>query len=196
MADRSRAPSPMSEDQIRAATIGEPTPLNGPVRLVEYDPRWPEWFGRESGRIAGALGGRAIRVEHVGSTSVPGLVAKPILDLLLVVANSADEPSYVSDLEAAGYVLRIREPEWQEHRLLHREDPEVHLHVFSDGSPEIERLLRFRDHLRTHPADRELYARTKRELAGRTWKFRQNYADAKTQVVEGILSRAWRADSP
>ena len=190
MADRSQASSPMSEDQIRASTIGEPTPLNGPVLLVEYDLRWPERFARESGRIAGALGDRAIRVEHVGSTSVPGLVAKPVVDILLVVANSADEPSYVPDLEAAGYALRIREPAWHEHRLLKREDPAVHLHVFSRGSTEVERLLRFRDHLRTHPVDRELYARTKRELAGRTWKFRQNYADAKSGVVEAILSRA------
>ncbi len=196
MTDPCRTSSPMSEEEIRAATIGDPHPLNGPVLLVEYDPRWPAQFARESGRIAKALGDRAIRLEHVGSTSVPGLAAKPILDILLAVANSADEPSYVPDLERVGYALRIREPAWHEHRLLKRSDPEANLHVFSVGSAEVERLLRFRDRLRTHPADRELYARTKRELAGRTWRFRQEYADAKTEVVEEILARAMRTPPP
>ncbi|EQD76402.1 protein belonging to Uncharacterized protein family UPF0157, partial [mine drainage metagenome] len=141
----------MSEEQIRRATIGEPTRLNGPVRLVEYDPRWPEQFAREAERIRTALGERAIRIEHVGSTSVPGLAAKPIIDILLVVANSADEPSYVPDLEAAGYVLRIREPHWHEHRLFKRPDMELGLHVFSVGSSEIQRMLAFRDRLRDNP---------------------------------------------
>ncbi len=185
-----RRPGPMSDEEIRAATIGEPAILDGPVLLVEYDPRWPVQFGREAERIRSALGRRAVRVEHVGSTSVSGLVAKPVLDILLVVENSADESSYAPDLEAAGFVLRIREPHWHEHRLFKGTDPDVNLHVFAVGSSEIERMLRFRDRLRTHPADRELYARTKRELAGRTWKFRQNYADAKSGVVEAILSRA------
>jgi GrpB-like predicted nucleotidyltransferase (UPF0157 family) len=129
-------------------------------------------------------------VEHVGSTSVPGLVAKPIIDILLAVANSADEASYVPALEAAGYVLRIREPDWYEHRLFKGPDTNINLHVFTQGSEEIRKTLMLRDWLRTNKADRELYARSKRDLASKKWKYVQNYADAKTEVIEGILERA------
>jgi GrpB-like predicted nucleotidyltransferase (UPF0157 family) len=109
---------------------------------------------------------------------------------LLIVPNSGDEPAYVPDLEAAGYVLRIREPEWYEHRVFKGPDTDVNLHVFSPGCIEIERMLGFRDWLRTHSEDRERYERTKRELASRQWEFTQNYADAKTAVVEEIIARA------
>jgi len=129
-----------------------------------------------------------MRIEHVGSTSVPGLCAKPIIDILLVVADSADEPSYVPALEAEGYVLRIREPHWHQHRLLKGPETEVNLHVFSVGSEEVERMRKFRDRLRADPKARERYARTKRRLARRTWKYVQNYADAKSEVVEAILA--------
>jgi GrpB-like predicted nucleotidyltransferase (UPF0157 family) len=184
-----------TEAELRAVTIGEPTRLQGPVRLVEYDPGWPARFDAEAARIRSALGARALRVEHVGSTSVPGLVAKPIIDIVLVVADSADEPAYVPALEQAGYILRIREPEWMQHRLLKDPAATVHVHVFSPGAAEIERLLRLRDRLRSSPEDRALYARTKRELATRTWEFVQQYADAKSDVIEEILARAG-ASSP
>ncbi|MGD0249969.1 MAG: GrpB family protein [Thermoplasmata archaeon] len=186
----------MTDDQIRQATIGEPTRLDGPVLLVEYDPMWPRLFAREAARIRAALGARAIRVEHIGSTAVPGLVAKPIIDILLVVTASADEASYVPALEAAGYVLRIREPGWHEHRLFKGPDIDLNLHVFSLGSGEIERVLSLRDRLRSSPADREVYAQTKRDLATKTWKYRQNYADAKAEVIEAILLRANASSAP
>jgi GrpB-like predicted nucleotidyltransferase (UPF0157 family) len=179
-----------SEEQLRAVHVGELKRLDGPVLLVEYDPEWPRLFEREAERIRGALGERALLVEHVGSTSVPGLPAKPIIDIALAVPDSADEAAYVPLLEAAGYVLRIREPDWFEHRLFHGPEVEVGLHVFSVGSPEIERMLAFRDRLRTDDADRALYLRTKRDLAARTWEYRQHYADAKSDVVEEILRRA------
>ena len=109
---------PMTEEEIHAARIGPPTLLNRPIRLVEYDPEWPRLFQREADRIRRALGERALLVEHTGSTSVPGLAAKPIVDILLVVPDSSDEPSYVPAMEAAGYLLRIREPDWWfQHRL-------------------------------------------------------------------------------
>ncbi len=184
------APGPLTEEELRKATIGEPTRLDGPVQLVEYDPSWPEQFAREARRIRSALGRRALRIEHIGSTSVPGLVAKPILDILLVVTDSSDEATYVPALESAGYVLRIREPNWHEHRLFKGPDTNVNVHVFSTGSVEIERNLAFRDRLRANAVDRELYERTKRELAAKNWKFVQNYADAKSDVVEAILARA------
>jgi GrpB-like predicted nucleotidyltransferase (UPF0157 family) len=168
--------------------------LDGPVLLAEPDPDWPRQYAVQQARIRAALGPRALVVEHVGSTSVPGLAAKPVLDILLAVHDPSDEPAYVPDLEAAGYQLHLREPGWQQHRLLRGTDPAVNLHVFPPGSEEGSRLLRFRDHLREHPEDRGLYERTKRELAARTWAVIQDYADAKSAVVEGIIARARAAD--
>ena len=121
---------------------------------------------------------------------MPGLAAKPIIDIDLVVADSSDEGAYVPDLEAAGYVLRIREPDWFEHRLFKGPDTNVNLHTFSDGCGEVDRMLAFRDWLRTHDEERDLYLAAKRDLAAREWKFVQNYADAKSAVVEEILARA------
>lgn len=181
---------PLTEEQIRNHTIGELRPLSGKIVIVDYDPRWPELFQQEAARIRGALGGRALQIEHTGSTSVPELAAKPIIDMVLVVADSADESSYVPDLEKAGYILRIRDADWHEHRMFKGSDREVHLHVFTAGCPEIERVVMFRDWLRTHPDDRDLYAGTKRALAQQEWKYGQNYADAKTPVIQEILRRA------
>jgi GrpB-like predicted nucleotidyltransferase (UPF0157 family) len=183
---------PMTEEQIRATWVGEPPVHDAPIELAEYDPRWPELFRREEERIRAALGERVVQLEHVGSTAVPGLAAKPIIDMCLVVADSSDEETYAPALEAAGYVLRIREPEWYEHRCFKGPDTNVNLHVYPEGCPEIERYLLFRDRLRTNQADRELYVRTKRELAQREWKYVQNYADAKTAVVEEIIAGASR----
>ena len=182
--------APATEEQLRAIVVGELQPLEQPIVLAGYDPEWPRLFEREAERIRGALGDRALKIEHTGSTSVPGLAAKPIIDIVLVVEDSADEAAYVPALEAAGYVLRIREPEWYEHRLLRAPDKSVHVHVFSPGCEEVERMVRFRDHLRANDDDRELYERTKRELAAHDWKFGQNYADAKTGVIREILARA------
>jgi GrpB-like predicted nucleotidyltransferase (UPF0157 family) len=178
------------EDELQPFTIGELQPLAGPIVLADYDPEWPVLFEREADRIRGILGERALRIEHVGSTSVPKLAAKPIIDIVLVVPDSADEPAYVAPLEAAGYVLRIREPDWHEHRVLKGPDTNVNLHVFSKGSPEIDRMLAFRDRLRANDADRRRYERSKRELAEGEWKYVQDYADAKTAVVEEIIARA------
>lgn len=181
---------PMTEEEIRAATIGEPATLSGPIEIVDYDPEWPRLFEDEAMAIRAALADRALMVEHVGSTSVPGLAAKPKIDILLVVPGSGDEPAYVPALEAAGYVLRIREPDWYEHRVFKGPNADINLHVFSPGCPEIDRMLRFRNHLRSSESDRHLYERTKRELAGKGWTHMQNYADAKTGVVEEIIARA------
>ena len=169
---------------------GELEPPAAPVRVVDYDPAWPEVFRAEAARIRGALGERALLLEHAGSTSVPGLAAKPVIDIVLAVADSSAEAAYASALETAGYRLRIREPEWHEHRLFQGREDRVNLHVFPEGCPEIGRMLRFRDWLRSNAADRDLYARTKRELAQRDWKSVQEYADAKADVVAEILARA------
>ena len=178
-----------TEEELRASHVSG-SPSAGRVVLVESDPEWPRLFEREAERIRAALGDRALQIEHTGSTSIPGLAAKPVIDILLVVADSADEAAYVPPLEAAGYVLRIREPAWFEHRLVKGADPTANVHVFSKDCVEIERMLLFRDRLRANDAERELYEQTKRELARREWKFVQHYADAKSEVVEAIIERA------
>jgi GrpB-like predicted nucleotidyltransferase (UPF0157 family) len=183
-------PTPRSDEELQALRVGELVPHDAPITLVDHDPRWPALFEREAARVRGALGATALRVEHVGSTSVPGLCAKPIVDMVLVVPDSADEPAYVAPLEAAGYTLRIREPDWFEHRLLKGPDTDLNLHVFGVGAAEIDRMLRFRDHLRTSEADREAYAEAKRRLARRRWRHVQHYADAKTSVIDAIMERA------
>ncbi len=182
--------TPATEADIEAYTVGGAHPQRGPIHLAEYDAAWPELFIREAARVKQVLGDSAIRVEHVGSTSVPGLAAKPIVDIVMEVTDSSDESAYVTALESHGYRLRIREPDWWKHRMLMGPDTEIHLHVFTVGCPEVDRMLRFRDHLRANPGDRELYEAKKRELASRDWAYIQNYADAKTDVVEQIMARA------
>ena len=189
---------PESRDEyMRAVTIGPRRRVDGPIHLAEYDPAWPRLYAREAARIRSLLGERVLLLEHAGSTSVPGISAKPIIDIVLGVADPADEPGYVPPLEAGGYVLRIREPEWHQHRVFKGPDTDINLHVFAADSPEIVRMLAFRDRLRMHPDERERYAATKRELAARSWTFVQDYADAKGEVVEAIIARALAdADSP
>ena len=165
-------------------------PLNGPIQIVDYDPEWPLQFEREAGRIRATLGPKVLQLEHVGSTSVPDLAAKPKIDMLLAVADSADEPAYVPDLQAAHYRLQVREPDWFEHRMFKGPDIDINLHVFSVNCPEIGRMLLFRDWLRKDTSDRELYQRTKYALASQHWDYMQHYADAKTAIVQEILARA------
>jgi GrpB-like predicted nucleotidyltransferase (UPF0157 family) len=182
--------APLTEEEILASAVGALVPHAATIELADYDPAWPELFRREDARIRSALGERLLLLEHVGSTSVPGLSAKPVIDMTMVVANSSDEDAYVPDLETAGYRLTIREPDWHEHRLLKGPDTNVNLHVFSEGCSEVGRMLAFRDWLRTHDDDRALYERSKRELAAQEWRYVQNYADAKSAVVGDILARA------
>jgi GrpB-like predicted nucleotidyltransferase (UPF0157 family) len=179
-----------TDDDIEAMYIGDPPIHNDVVQLVEYQSSWPEQFLREAERIHGALGPRALSIDHVGSTSVPGLAAKPIIDISLTVADSTNEAAYVPDLEAAGYQLRIREPDWYEHRLLKGPDGNVNLHVFNRGCVEVERMIVFRDRLRNDDDDRHLYERVKRELASRRWKYVQHYANSKSAVITTILTRS------
>lgn len=181
-----------TDDHLVRITVGDVRPLDGPVTLVEYDPAWPERYAALSRVIREALGDAVVLLEHVGSTSVPGLVAKPIIDIVLAVSDSAEELAYVKPLGAEGYVLRIREPEWYEHRMLENQAADVNLHVFTAGCPQIERMLLFRDLLRADPAERDRYAAVKHRLAARRWRHVQNYADAKAAVVDEIMT----ADGP
>ncbi|MEU1208812.1 GrpB family protein [Nocardia sp. NPDC005825] len=187
----------MDDDAIADAFLVEVQPYSVPVILEEYDPEWPARYEAEAEAIREALGAKVLCLEHTGSTSVPGLAAKPIIDMLLLVADTADETAYVPALEALGFTLRVREPDWFEHRCLVRrvEDGAPHsvnLHVFSPdrAASEIERILAFRDRLRTHDDERARYERAKRELAQRRWKYVQHYANAKSDVIEEIVARA------
>jgi GrpB-like predicted nucleotidyltransferase (UPF0157 family) len=186
----SRDMTGMSDDQLEAVTVGDLPPKYQEIVVADYDPIWPHWFESAAFRIREALGDQALEIHHVGSTSVRGLPAKPLIDIDLVVTDTTDEASYVPLLEAIGYELRVREPDWYEHRLLRGFDPPVNLHAFPQGCEEVDQMLLLRDWLRTHDDDRQLYARTKRELAAKEWKYVQNYADAKSEVVQEILARA------
>src|ERR671920_309868 len=148
----------MSDEPLETGLIGGTEKRE--IRIVDYDPDWPKKFETHAGRIADALGGSALRIEHVGSTSVPGLAAKPIIDILVVVPDSSDESAYLPRLEAAGYVLRVREPDWNEHRMFRTPEQDVHVHVYTAGCPEVERHLTFRDRLRHDADDRRRYERT------------------------------------
>lgn len=174
--------------------IVPPAPFSGQINLVEYDPTWPAQYDAVAARIRGAIGDTALLLEHAGSTSVPGIAAKNQIDVVLGVPDSTDEAAYVPALEAAGFEFAIREPEWFEHRLFRGRDPKVNLHVYSADCKEIGRMIAFRDWLRTHPVDRELYEREKRRLAERHWDTVQDYADAKTEVISEIVGRALAGD--
>ena len=181
---------PTSAERALRSTIGQPVAVNGPITIVPYDPTWPAQYEHEAASIQVALGDGIVSLEHIGSTAVPGLPAKPIIDIQLLVENSADEKSYLPHLEGAGYTLRIREPEWEEHRVFKRANPDVNLHVFSRGSLQAVRHLAFRDYLRAHADERDRYAAVKLELAARDWTYMQEYADAKNEVIDEIAARA------
>lgn len=184
------SPEHQGQDDPRGGLIGEREPLNDTIYLAPYNPDWPVKFSELAVRVRAALADRVLMLEHVGSTSVNGLSAKPIIDVLLVVEDTRRESAYVPSLEAQGFKLRRREPEWFEHRLFRHREIKSNLHVFSRGCPEIQRMLAFRDRLRSDPEDRLLYEATKRKLAAQIWAHVQDYADAKTGVVRAILDRA------
>ncbi|SEC90482.1 GrpB domain, predicted nucleotidyltransferase, UPF0157 family [Nocardioides exalbidus] len=160
--------------------------------LTDHDPRWAEAYAEHERRIRAALGPAAVQVEHIGSTSVPGLAAKPIIDVLVTVADITAEEDYLDQLVAAGYDLRVREPG---HRLVRTPELDAHIHVMEVGDPLAEDYLLFRDRLRTDDADRALYERTKRALLEQDWADMNAYADAKTEVVTAIKERARAAVS-
>ena len=179
-------------DEVAKVRVGGQPPRT--IEVVPYDARWPSEFGRLSTKIRAALGQRVLALEHVGSTAVPGLAAKPVIDADLTVADSADEAAYVPALEAAGFVLRIREPDWEEHRLLTFEDPRTNLHVFSPDAREPRRHVLFRDWLRTSDADRAAYAGLKSELGLRGFTDGMDYNNHKGALVYDIYERAFAAD--
>ncbi len=154
------------------------------IVIVGYSEAWPARFATERRRIIAALRERALAVEHVGSTAVPGLAAKPIVDILVSVPDPAEEAT-ARALEAAGYELRVRE---RGHRMFRTPGREVHVHLWAAGDPEIGRLRAFRDRLRARPEDRAAYERLKRDLAERSWSDMNEYAEAKGPFIERLLA--------
>ncbi len=155
--------------------------------VVDPDPTWPLTYLHHERRISAALGSDAVAIEHIGSTSVPGLAAKPIIDILVVVDDITAEEDYLPQLNATGYQLRVREPG---HRVVRTPQLDVHVHILEAGNPQIGEYLLLRDHLRRDEPDRDLYARTKRRLAAQDWPDMNAYADAKTGVITQIKERA------
>jgi GrpB-like predicted nucleotidyltransferase (UPF0157 family) len=173
-------------------------PTSRTLRVVEYDDAWPAAFEHLAATVRAALGERVLEIHHVGSTSVRGLPAKPIIDADVVLADPADEASYVPDLVSAGFVHVLREPWWHEHRLLQYADPVANLHVFGPDCPEVVRHLMFQSWLREHPEDLAAYADAKRAAAaemnarpgGGTG---MDYNRHKQPVVRAIYDRMFRA---
>lgn len=157
------------------------------IELVAYDPAWATRFAEHRTRLSAALGEAAARIEHIGSTAVPGLVAKPIVDVLVTVADPEDEAGYLPPIAAAGYELRVREPR---HRMFRPPARDANVHVWPAGSEEEREYLLLRDRLRASAKDRALYAETKHRLAARSWPSVDHYAEAKTTVIAEILGRA------
>ncbi len=159
------------------------------VRIEPYSQEWPRRFEEERKRIASTLGATARRIEHVGSIAVPGLAAKPVIEIIVTVEDPEDEGAFVGPLESIGYELRVREPG---HRMFRTPARDVHLHIWVPGSEDERRHLLFRDWLRAHPEKRVAYEATKRALAGR-WRDTNYYARAKGPFIEGVVERARRA---
>ena len=174
---------------------GRPAPE--PVVIVDYDPSWPARYDSVAERLRAALGEAVLALDHVGSTAVPGLAAKPVIDVDLTVADSADEAAYVAALESAGFALAIREPGWHEHRLLKGHDPRANVHVFSPECPETLRHLMFRDWLRNHPDDAAQYLDAKREAATEATAAGghvMDYNQRKEAVIHEIYARMFAAN--
>lgn len=167
------------------------------LEVVPHDPAWAGHFRELRDKIASTLGASALLINHIGSSSVPGLPAKPVIDIDLVVADLEDEASYVPALEGVGFHFLLREPEWFGHRFFCDYAPvSCNLHVFGALCPEVERHRIFRDRLLTCDEDRELYARTKKEamaeilMRGETLA---EYNKRKEEVIRQILKRAFQS---
>ncbi len=162
-----------------------------PVIVVPYDPAWPAFFASIKAHLAVALGETALAIEHVGSTSVPGLAAKPIIDIDAVIASEADLPQAIGKLAGVGYQHEgeigivgrhaFRQPDGL---------PKHHLYVCAVGNAELKRHLAFRDHLRENDHDAQAYGDLKQELAQRFGSDRDGYTEAKTAFVEKMLRKA------
>jgi GrpB-like predicted nucleotidyltransferase (UPF0157 family) len=165
-----------------------------PVVIVDYDPRWPAMYQEEKDRVLGAIGHLVVAIEHIGSTAVPGLGAKPIIDIMTAVPSLADAPACVEPLERIGYeYIPEYEADFPERRYFRKRPVRVdthHLHMVEQDSGFWERHILFRDDLRVHPETAHEYERLKRELAAQFGSDRDGYTDAKTSFIESVVAQA------
>ncbi|SDZ32055.1 GrpB family protein [Herbiconiux ginsengi] len=182
---------PRRADVTTVELIGGPERLE--VGLRDDHERWAGTYREHRERIRNALTGADVAIEHIGSTSVPGLAAKPIVDIVVAVDDITAEEDYLDALLAAGYELRVREPG---HRLVRTPARDVHVHVYGRGDPAVQEYILLRDRLRSDADDRALYESTKRDLLATRWDDMNDYADAKTEVIVAIKARARAARPP
>jgi GrpB-like predicted nucleotidyltransferase (UPF0157 family) len=180
-------------EQMAIALVGEAPAKWQSIVIEDYDPAWVDRFAAASSPLTEALGSLIVSIEHVGSTSVPGLAAKPIIDIDLLIDDTTDESRYIPALEKLGYRLVLREPWWYGHRMFVSAAEDVNLHVWPEAAPEPIRHRLFRDWLRTHPEDRELYATTKRRVARDTVHQPGDYNLSKNDVIDDIYTRIFAA---
>jgi GrpB-like predicted nucleotidyltransferase (UPF0157 family) len=166
-----------------------------PIEVVNYDPRWPGKFKRMRQRLVHALGPEAVQIEHIGSTAVPGLAAKPIIDIQVSVADVEDEDAYRAAIESCGFVLRYREAGHRYFRPPPAKPREYQLHVCTVGSRWEREHLLFRDFLRTHAEEAAQYETVKHDVAGHHRDNRIAYMDAKQPFIAQMLTEAedWAA---
>ncbi|GAA0935437.1 GrpB family protein [Virgisporangium aurantiacum] len=180
-------------EQLGAGLVGEPPERWAAIVIEEYDPGWADRFAAAAAHLTAHIGRGVHAIEHVGSTAVPGLAAKPIIDIDLLLDDTADESRYLPALEGIGYRLVLREPWWYGHRMLVSETADVNLHVWPHDAPEPVRHKLFRDWLREHPDDRDRYAAAKRRIAGETVDRPGDYSLAKNDVIDRIYDRIFAA---
>ena len=163
-----------------------------PIALVPYDPTWPSRFEEWKQRLLAALPQPPHRIDHVGSTAVPGLAAKPVVDIQISVGDPNDEASYVPAIESLGVQLRNRDEDHRFFRPFAALPRDVHVHVCQAGSEWERRHLLFRDYLRAHPAARQAYLQAKEEAAARWADDRVAYTEAKGMVIGQLTAEAER----
>ena len=168
---------------------------NDPVEVVDYDPRWPKLFERMRKRLAKELGAAAVRIDHVGSTAVPGLAAKPVIDIQVSVPDVEDEGAYVAAIERCGQALRYREKGHRYFRPPPGRKRTYQVHVCSAGSQWERDHLLFRDFLRAHADEARRYEAMKYDVAGHHRGDRIGYNDAKGPLIQELTAAAevWAA---
>jgi len=170
--------------------------MNEPVRVIEYDPRWPRLYEEEKGRIRDALGNAALDIQHIGSTAVPGMGAKPIIDIMVSVPELAAAERCVQALESLGYEFR-GEAGIPGRLFFGKGTPRTHhLHMVEQESDFWKSHILFRDLLRGHPDEARRYHKLKRQLAARFGADREAYTEGKASFVESVLAKARDAATP
>ena len=179
--------------------MGAYSSLNRPIFVVAYDPNWPALYEAEKAHILDALGEAVVQIEHIGSTSVPGLAAKPVIDIAVGIVDLAEAATCILALEAIGYrYVPEVEAALPERRFLWKGTPLEHTYHVSIAEPDNPTMVNpilFRDYLRTHPVEVQRYQALKRELASRCGSDISAYVAGKTALVETVLAKA-RGDTP